>query len=162
MTRSRLRRPTSKSTTTTFSPNCASAAPSAAVEVVFPTPPLPDVTTNTLAIVASFCRLIERCNSHDLAVEPCLGRPVAQHGADVFSSLVVAVDCQQLGFDFLTVNPRGRIAADARHRSAAKRAVDMNRAAGDNLGAGTNRTEHRHIAVGKDNRLTGAHRVFEQ
>ena len=35
------------------SPVCASAAPSAAVDVVFPTPPLPDVTTRTLAIVKS-------------------------------------------------------------------------------------------------------------
>ncbi len=48
MTRSRLRRPTSKSTTTTLFPACASAAPSDAEEVVFPTPPLPDVTTTTL------------------------------------------------------------------------------------------------------------------
>src|ERR1700760_1471101 len=36
--------------TTTFSPLRASAAPSAAVEVVLPTPPLPDVTTSTLPI----------------------------------------------------------------------------------------------------------------
>lgn len=33
---------------------CASAAPSAAVDVVFPTPPFPDVTTKTLAILISF------------------------------------------------------------------------------------------------------------
>ena len=50
ITRSRLRSPTSKSTTTTLAPLCASAAPSAAVEVVLPTPPLPEVTTMTLAI----------------------------------------------------------------------------------------------------------------
>jgi hypothetical protein len=54
MIRSRLRKPTSKSTTTTFSPPCASAAPSAAVDVVLPTPPLPDVTTTTSAIGNSF------------------------------------------------------------------------------------------------------------
>src|SRR5215207_1718968 len=48
ITRSRFRSPTSKSTTTTFCPPCASAAPRAAVEVVFPTPPLPDVTTKTV------------------------------------------------------------------------------------------------------------------
>ena len=52
ITRSRLRSPTSKSTTATFCPACASAAPSAAVDVVLPTPPLPDVTTRTLAILA--------------------------------------------------------------------------------------------------------------
>src|SRR5215212_335885 len=53
ITRSRLRRPTSKSTTTAFCPPCASAAPSAAVDVVLPTPPLPDVTTSTFAILGS-------------------------------------------------------------------------------------------------------------
>ncbi len=52
ITKSRLRRPTSKSTTATFCPACASAAPSAAVVVVLPTPPLPDVTTRTLAMLA--------------------------------------------------------------------------------------------------------------
>ena len=53
ITRSRLRKPTSKSTTTTVCPPCASAAPSAAVEVVLPTPPLPDVTTRIFAICAT-------------------------------------------------------------------------------------------------------------
>src|SRR6516165_2682683 len=48
ITRSRLRSPTSKSTTQTRRPLCASAAPSDAVEVVLPTPPFPDVTTITL------------------------------------------------------------------------------------------------------------------
>src|SRR4029079_10191379 len=51
MTRSRLRNPTSKSTTATVLPDWASAAPRAAVDVVLPTPPLPDVTTRTFAIV---------------------------------------------------------------------------------------------------------------
>ena len=52
ITRSRLRSPTSKSTTATFCPACANAAPSAAVDVVLPTPPLPDVTTTTLDMLA--------------------------------------------------------------------------------------------------------------
>ena len=68
ITRSRLRKPTSKSTTTTFCPLCASAAPSAAVEVVFPTPPLPEVTTRTLAIRDLLSRLIQRGNFHDVAL----------------------------------------------------------------------------------------------
>src|SRR5690554_1225594 len=49
MTTSRLRRPTSVSMTQTFSPSRASAAPTLAVVVVLPTPPLPDVTTMALA-----------------------------------------------------------------------------------------------------------------
>src|SRR3981081_3096031 len=162
ITRSRLRRPTSKSMTATFSPICASAAPSAAVEVVFPTPPFPDVTTTTLAIIFLLCRLIQRCNFHDVAFEPRLSWPIAQGGAYVFSGLVVAIDRQQLGLDFLTKNPRGRIAVDTRHRTAAEPCVDMDCPPGDNLRTGTDRTQHGHIAFSEDNRLTGAHRAFEQ
>src|ERR1700751_3965223 len=82
-TRSRLRRPTSKSTTTTLSPECASAAPSAAVEVVLPTPPLPDVTTTTradflLSIFATFRSfLVHRRDFQGVAIKPGLGRAVA-------------------------------------------------------------------------------------
>src|ERR1700754_1945839 len=162
ITRSRLRRPTSKSTTTTLSPICASAAPSAAVDVVLPTPPLPDVTTKTLAILYLLCRLIQRRNSHDVALEPCLSRPIAQGGAYLFSSLVVAIDCQQLCFDFLTVNPRGCIAVDPGHGAAAKRSVDVDRPPGDDFRAGTDRTEHGDVAFGKNDGLTGAHRAFDQ
>src|SRR6516165_7768636 len=70
ITRSRLRNPTSKSMTTTFSPRWASAAPSAAVDVVLPTPPLPDVmtagkggvgkTTSTAALGAALAHLGEK------------------------------------------------------------------------------------------------------
>src|ERR1700735_4863056 len=42
---SRLRSPTSASTSTTLAPDAPSAAPTFAVVVVFPTPPLPLVTT---------------------------------------------------------------------------------------------------------------------
>src|SRR6266853_1659089 len=55
MTRSRLRRPMSKSITTTAWPVRASAAPKAAVDVVLPTPPFPDVTTTTLPISVTPC-----------------------------------------------------------------------------------------------------------
>src|SRR5438445_5400070 len=124
-TRSRLRRPTSKSTTTTFSPSCASAAPSAAVEVVFPTPPLPDVTTRTLAIRNLLSRLIQRGNFHGVAFQPGLRRAVAKRNVDFFCSLVVAVDREQLRLDLLAVDPRVGIAVDARHRTAAQRPVDV-------------------------------------
>src|SRR5580693_9362774 len=161
-TRSRLRRPTSKSITTTLSPICASAAPSAAVEVVLPTPPLPDVTTKTLAILVlpNRIKLVEWCDFHDVAFQPCLGRTVAQAGVYFLSRLVIAIDGQQFGFDLLAENPRGGVAAEARHRAAAKRAVDMDGPAGDNLRAGADRTQHGHIAVAID-RLTGAHRAVQ-
>src|SRR6185437_3617389 len=160
--RSRLRRPTSKSTTTTFSPLRASVAPSAAVEVVLPTPPLPDVTTMTLAIFVSPNRSIKRCNVYDVTFEPDLRRPVAQPGVDLFSSSIVTVDGQKLGFDFLTIDARGRVAVDARHGAAAQRSVDMDRAAGDDFGPGTHRAHHRHIAIGEHDRLAGAHLAVEQ
>src|SRR3981081_771086 len=162
ITRSRLRRPTSKSMTATFSPICASAAPSAAVEVVFPTPPFPDVTTKTLAIIFLLCRLIQRCNFHDVAFEPRLSWPIAQGDVYLFRGLVVAVDGQKLGLDFLAINPRGGIAIDTRHRAAAKRSVNVDGSPGDNFRARADRTQHCHIAFGKNNRLTGAHRIFEQ
>src|SRR2546429_3190377 len=135
ITRSRLRRPTSKSTTTTFCPLCASAAPSAAVEVVFPTPPLPEVTTSTLAIRDLLSRLIQRGNFHGVALQPGLRRAVAERDVDFFCSLVVAVDGEQLCLDLLAVDPRIGIAVDARHRAAAQRPVDMDRSAGDDLRA---------------------------
>src|SRR5450755_1138116 len=159
-TRSRFRRPTSKSTTTTFSPICASAAPSAAVEVVLPTPPLPDVTTKTLAILISLAELIEWCDFHDVAFQPCLSWTIAQGDVYFFSRLVVAVDREQFGFDLLAENPRCRVAAEARHRTAAKRSIDVDRSAGDNLRTGTDRAQHGHIAIAED-RLAGAHRAFE-
>src|SRR3982751_1508450 len=128
ITRSRLRRPTSKSMTTTLSPFWARAAPRAAVDVVFPTPPLPDVTTRTLAIGdLSLAGLIQRGDFHNGALQPGLGRPVAKRSIDVFSGLVVAVDGEQFRLDLLAIDPGRRIAVDARHRPAAQRAVNMDR-----------------------------------
>src|SRR5213596_2730447 len=91
ITRSRLRKPTSKSTTTTFCPLWASAAPSAAVEVVFPTPPLPEVTTRTFAIRDLLSRLIQRGNFHGVALQPRLRRAVAERDVDFFCGLLLPV-----------------------------------------------------------------------
>src|SRR5262252_7204338 len=49
ITRSRLRNPTSKSMTTVRLPRSARPAAIAAADVVLPTPPLPDVSTMSLA-----------------------------------------------------------------------------------------------------------------
>src|SRR5882724_1737738 len=115
MIRSRLRSPTSKSTTTTVSPICASAAPSAAVVVVFPTPPLPDVTTRTFAILITPSRSIQCRDHHHIVVEPCLHRPAAEPSVDFLSCAVVAVDRQQLGFDLLAKDAGAGIAHMACH-----------------------------------------------
>src|SRR6266568_5608192 len=146
ITRSRLRKPTSKSTTTTFSPRCASAAPSAAVVVVLPTPPLPDVTTSTLAISKISFWSVQRSNSHGVALEPGLGRLAAQGRVDIVGGLVKAIDCKQFGLDLLTIDACARVTVHARHGAAAQRAVDMNGAAGDDLGAGADRAEDGDVA----------------
>src|ERR1700729_963767 len=152
-TRSRLRRPTSKSITTTRWPICASAAPSAAVDVVLPTPPLPDVTTRTLAILLiSPNQSIQRCNLYDFAIEPDLRRSRIQGGIDFFCRSVVTVDGQKLGFDFVTVDPRLQIAVDAGHRPAAERAVDMDGAARDDFRARADRSHHCDISFRKHDR----------
>src|SRR4051795_11636603 len=162
ITRSRLRKPTSKSTTTTFSPRCASAAPSAAVVVVLPTPPLPDVTTSTLAISQISFWSVQRSNSHGVALEPGLSRPAAQGRVDIVGGLVKAIDCKQFGLDLLTIDACARVAVHARHGTAAQRAVDVNGAAGNDLGAGADRTQNGDVAFGKDHGLAGAHGAFEQ
>src|SRR3954464_1617508 len=120
MTRSRLRRPTSKSTTTTFLPIFASAAPSAAVDVVLPTPPLPDVTTRTLAMFAFSCMIsIQCCYRQDAVLEPALGGPVAEARVHFFRGPVIAVDRDQLGFILAAENPRTSIAHGPRHGPSA-------------------------------------------
>src|ERR1700683_937690 len=117
ITRSRLRKPTSTSTTTTFSPARASAAPSAAVEVVLPTPPLPDVTTMTLPIWSlRICvnptryrfnaASIHGRHHQDLAVEPSLDEPPPQRGIEILRGAVEAVDRQQLGLDLAAEDAR--------------------------------------------------------
>src|SRR5437868_13191372 len=78
-------------------------------------------------------RLIQRGNSHDVALQPGLGRPVAKRVVDLFSGLVEAVDGEQLRLDSLAVDSRGRIAVDAGHRPAAQRSVDVDGTAGDDF-----------------------------
>src|SRR6185437_6408636 len=153
-----------KSTTATFLPFCASAAPIAAVVVVLPTPPLPDVTTSTLAILIILLRLksVERRNPQRFAFKPRLRWSVAKSGVELFRGPVKAVDGEQLGLDLLAIDARGRIAVDTGHGAATQRAVDVNGAAGDDLGAGRNRSHDSDVAVGKDDRLAGAHGGVEQ
>src|SRR6476646_2214392 len=166
-TRSRFRRPTSKSTTTTLSPPRASAAPSAAVEVVLPTPPLPDVTTKTWPmslpfVVLDVLILVKGGNFQRFAFEPGLDRPAAQAVLDVVSGLVVGVDGEQLGLDALAENAGAGIAVGAGHRPAAQCAVDVDRTSGHDLGARSDRAKHGHVAVDEHDRLSRAHWSLDQ
>src|SRR4051812_44399429 len=163
ITRSRLRSPTSKSTTATFCPVCANAAPSAAVDVVLPTPPLPDVTTRTLAMFDVSCIFsIQRCYRQDAVLEPALGGPVAEARVHFLSGAVIAVDRDQLGFVLAAKNSCTRVAHGTRHGPAAQRAIDVDRSAGDDFGARGHRTEHGDVAVWENDGLTGADRAFDQ
>src|ERR1700681_4563510 len=99
ITRSRLRSPTSKSTTTTDWPDCAKAAPRAAVDVVLPTPPLPDVTTKTLAILLPFYAVsVQGCDAENGTFEPNLNGPTAKARVHVLGGLVISIDGEKLGF----------------------------------------------------------------
>src|SRR5262249_39048998 len=162
ITRSRLRSPTSKSTTATFCPACASAAPRAAVDVVLPTPPLPDVTTKTFAIVRILPVSIEGRDQHHIALQPSLDRPAAQARFHVLGGAVVAVGGRQLGFHLVAKNAGARVSGGARHGAAAQRAIDVDRSAGDDFGAGRHRAEDGHVACREDDRLARAHRGLQQ
>src|SRR5580704_17787255 len=161
--RSRLRSPISKSTTATFTPVRARAAPSAAVDVVLPTPPLPDVTTITLPMWSppnpnSF----HRCNHQCLAREPRLDRPVAQLGVEILRRAVIAVDRQKFRLEAGAEDARLPVAGRPRHGAAPQRAVDVDGTAGDHLGARSDRPQHGDVAAGKEDRLAGAHRDIDQ
>src|SRR5688572_24651993 len=162
ITRSRLRRPTSKSTTTTFCPLWASAAPRAAVEVVLPTPPLPDVTTMTFAIVLTPTPLVQGFERDRLAVEARLHGATAELPVHVLGGLVEPVDGDELGLELAAIDAGPGVAHRAGDGAAAQRAVDMDRAAGDDLGARGDRAHDRHVALGEDDRLARAHRRLEK
>src|SRR6202453_1892808 len=155
-TRSRLRNPTSKSTTQTRLPVCASAAPIEAVEGVFPPPPFPDVTTITLLIVDPFEGSIQNANLESVSDEPGLEAAAVDLGIHVFGREVGAADAQQLGPRLLAEDARtGQPGAPCDHTTL-QRARDMNRAARDDLGPRRDPTGYRHIAFGMQDRLTGA------
>src|SRR6266487_5108250 len=60
---------------------CTGRTPRAAVDVVLPTPPLPDVTTTTLPISPpSTAASIKCCHHRRVAFEPSLHRPDTQCG----------------------------------------------------------------------------------
>src|ERR1700692_4955437 len=163
ITRSRLRSPTSKSTTTTDWPDCAKAAPSAAVDVVLPTPPLPDVTTKTLAILLSLCAVsVQGFDVQSGPFEPHLTGPAAKLRIHVLGGLVIAVYGEKLGLVAAAENPGPGVAHGARHGAAAQRAVDMDRSAGDDLGARRDRAQHGHLAEREVHRLAGADRALDQ
>src|SRR5690606_29365409 len=110
MIRSRLRKPTSKSMTATFFPRRASPLAMLALDVVLPTPPLPEVTT----MISAKTRLLEFCCASpsvecgDLeffVVQPDLHRLAVQVPGDIFQYFVVPGHGHQLGVEGAAEDP---------------------------------------------------------
>src|SRR3954462_4072847 len=106
MIRSRLRRPTSKSITAVLWPRMARPEAKLALEVVLPTPPLPDVTTMIFAkryslLIKRWFRLfdIERQHFDLVAVQANLGRRARRHIAEaILEGAIHACNRHQFGF----------------------------------------------------------------
>src|SRR6266699_1853563 len=153
MTRSRLRRPMSKSITTTAWPVRASAAPKAAVDVVLPTPPFPDVTTTTLPISVTLCfsRVPPPVSCRRRAKPGSAGR---EGPLRCRRQSCTGRRWREAGFDLAAEDACPRVAGRTCHGSAAKRAIDMDRTAGDDLGARSHGTDYAHVAVWESYGLT--------
>src|SRR3712207_2205584 len=128
MIRSRLRRPTSKSITTVFLPITARPVAIAAAEVVFPTPPLPDVTTMTLAnsILLRSSRPFgsgQRVDHQTLVLERHAGAPAQVARVDLLADQVHARDRQELGLELVAEDQGLLVALDPGEGTAAQDAV---------------------------------------
>src|SRR6266566_4681633 len=125
ITRSRLRRPTSKSTTTTL----PISLPSTAVS-------------------------IEGRHHQRITFEPDLHWPAAQRCIDIIGRLIEAVDRQKLCFDLAAEDPRAGVAGRTRHGSASQCAVNVNRTTSNDFGARSHGADHGHVAVWESYGLT--------
>src|SRR5690606_9057691 len=136
MIRSRLRRPTSKSMTATFLPRRARPLARLALLVVLPTPPLPEVTTMISAKTRLLCvsPSIERGDLEFVVVEPDLHGLARQRLRDIFQPFVVAGHGDHLGVDGAAEDARRGVPLGTGERAAAQRAVDVDRAVGDDFG----------------------------
>src|SRR5690606_16369380 len=149
MMRSRLRRPTSKSMTTTFLPRRARPLARLALLVVLPTPPLPEVTTMISAKTRLLCGppSVECGDLEFFVVQPDLHRLAVQLLRDIFQHFVVSGHGHQLGMEGAAEDARLGIALGTGQGAAAQRAIDVDRAVGDHLGAGAYLGQHGQVAV---------------
>src|SRR5690606_27537562 len=130
MIRSRLRRPTSKSTTAVLWPRRARPMAMLALEVVLPTPPLPEVTTMISAngdLLGDACRggagsgmaaagrrgSVEGSQLQLPVFKPYLHGLAAQGFGDIVQYLVVAGNGHQLGMEFAAEDARIGVALGA-------------------------------------------------
>src|SRR5690606_5643218 len=127
MIRSRLRRPTSKSMTAVLKPRRARPEAKLALVVVFPTPPLPDVTTTILVMeIPSVSGVSEWFDDQAVADATDLGRLARDVGGQrCLDGAVDARDRHQLRIEAGAEDPGVDVAARAGHRAAAQRRVDV-------------------------------------
>src|SRR5689334_20592485 len=127
MTRSRLRRPMSKSMTATFLPLRARPHARLAEVVVLPTPPLPEVTT-IISVNAGSPPSKSGADPGEAQVvagEPRLHGFAGELRRNGFEHTEHAGDGHELGVKLLTKHTRADVAAAARDRTPAQRAVHM-------------------------------------
>src|SRR3984893_445766 len=154
ITRSRLRRPTSKSITTVRLPRSARPVAKAAAVVVLPTPPLPDVTTTTLPKAPSLLACMNRLplaparqDRQPVVDQRHLRRVIAMLRRNRLGDEIAAGDRHQLRGEALGEDAGVLVAGGAGDGSAAQGAVDMDVAVGDELGAGAHCRNNDEIAA---------------
>src|SRR5690606_19575019 len=158
MIRSRLRRPTSKSMITVLWPCMARPVPIAALVVVLPTPPLPEVTTIISAnVVSSFD--VHSCsqwaNDELIAFQTGLDAFFPVLFLQVFVHFVIARDGNQLRLQALTENAGIGVTLHAGQGAAPQRAIHMDVAIAENFGAGAYRRDDHPVAAGRIHLLAG-------
>src|SRR5258706_8278425 len=186
MIRSRLRSPMSKSTTATRLPRCASPHAMLADVVVFPTPPLPEVTTiisanagisyemfeaagfglerapfsSRMTVIDNVPRSVSGTDAREtqfLARQPGLHGVAGQLGRNRLENAKHAGDRDEFGMKFLAEHPRGELTARAGHRASAQRTVNMEAAVRHDFRAGTDSGRDDEIAIARIDTLPGAH-----
>src|SRR5664280_2091738 len=128
---SRLRRPMSPSMQTTFWPREARATAIFATEVVLPTPPFPEATVTTLAIISPSCRGVPGLCSQVPSLDAGHFRLAA--GLFLGRDGNFAGDAQLHGGQLQCTHDGGFIAMAAGMHDAAQAAPDDDAAAGDDL-----------------------------
>src|SRR5690606_15760478 len=130
MTRSRLRRPTSKSITATRCPRRARPQARLAAVVVLPTPPFPDVTTMISVKFGSpdwirFSLTAEPRELQIVTVEPAPHGHAGKLRGTRLEDAEHTRDRIQLGVELLAEHACARIASRASQGTPAQGAVDM-------------------------------------
>src|SRR3954468_16944310 len=128
MMRSRLRRPMSKSMTATFLPRRASPQDRLAEVVVFPTPPLPEVTTMISVnggVSSIVCLFAYSGELQVITREPRLNRHPGELRRNRFEHTEHAGNRHELGVEGLAEHTCVRVAVRACHHAAPQRSIDV-------------------------------------